>query len=88
MTDGIEVEQTRRVEDRRGVRVEVALERPIWGDEKLTLFVSSSRVDGGDWSPPTVSIGFNGQSGFAIEDWPAIRDGIDRALAAFRALGD
>jgi hypothetical protein len=83
---GVEVQQTRRVEDRRGVSVKIQLEAPLYGGRELTIYLSSYRRDGGEWSPPIVSIGDSGQSGFVIQDWNAIRDAVDRACVAFRAL--
>lgn len=84
----VEVEQTRRVEDCRGVKVKVPLEAPLYGDRVLVVWLSSYRTDEGEWSPPIVTLGYSGQNGFQIVDWAAIRDGIDRAVTAFRALGD
>lgn len=79
----VEVLRTRRVEDMRGVDVKVPL--LPW---EFEIFISSYRVDDGKWSPGIVrmSIGRDGQNGFKVEDWAAIRDGIDRAVAAFRSL--
>jgi hypothetical protein len=84
--EGVEVDQSRRVEDRRVVSVKVPLQAPLHGDRDVTVYVTSSRLNEGEWSPPIVRLDSSGQSVFQIYDWAAIREGIDRAIAAFRVL--
>jgi hypothetical protein len=81
----IEAEASIDTRRRRSVRVEVPLTRPLWY-AKILISVRSYASNGEPWTPPSIGLQTGGSEAFQVDDWPAVRDGIERALEAFRKL--